>query len=152
MRWRECVVNTAGNSAGTRPPARAAPPGPSIPHRLSRALDVSTSPRHRVRRPPRGRRGQGLLLARLPAHATQPKRTNANWWAEKLAANVRRDRDTENLLRSERWNLIIVWEHEDPLDAADGSNASFELASPDIPIRDRSMYLTSYRSRGAAMR
>lgn len=61
---------------------------------------------------------RGCFWHACPAHATQPK-SNANWWAEKLAANVRRDRDTENLLRSERWNLIIVWEHEDPLDAAE---------------------------------
>lgn len=61
---------------------------------------------------------RGCYWHACPSHATLPK-SNAEWWAEKLAANIQRDRDTENQLRSEHWELIIVWEHEDPLEAAE---------------------------------
>ncbi|NMM83764.1 very short patch repair endonuclease [Rhodococcus sp. SRB_17] len=53
-----------------------------------------------------------------PQHATFPK-NNAQWWADKLAANVVRDRDTDVRLGELGWTVIRIWEHEDPLTAAD---------------------------------
>lgn len=53
-----------------------------------------------------------------PDHATYPK-NNAEWWAEKLAGNVTRDRDTDLRLRAAGWLVVRVWEHEDPVVAAD---------------------------------
>lgn len=52
-----------------------------------------------------------------PIHATYPK-ANAEWWREKLAKNVARDRETDRVLRREGWTVIRVWEHEDMTDAA----------------------------------
>lgn len=53
-----------------------------------------------------------------PLHATYPK-NNAQWWADKLAANVLRDRDTDARLAEQGWTVIRIWEHEDPLAAAE---------------------------------
>lgn len=52
-----------------------------------------------------------------PEHATQPKH-NAGWWREKLDANIRRDRETDERLAAVGWVSIRVWEHEDPTEAA----------------------------------
>jgi DNA mismatch endonuclease (patch repair protein) len=53
-----------------------------------------------------------------PEHATWPKH-NAEWWRDKLEANARRDRDTDQRLSQAGWQVIRVWEHEDPAAAAD---------------------------------
>lgn len=53
-----------------------------------------------------------------PDHATYPK-NNALWWAKKLAGNVARDRDTDARLAAAGWTVVRVWEHEDPVAAAD---------------------------------
>lgn len=53
-----------------------------------------------------------------PEHATYPK-NNAEWWAEKLAGNVARDRDTDARLAAAGWLVVRVWEHEDSVAAAD---------------------------------
>ena len=45
-------------------------------------------------------------------HGTQPK-TNAEWWSEKLAKNVTRDRETDRLLGEAGWIVLRIWEHED---------------------------------------
>ncbi|MDV2477629.1 very short patch repair endonuclease [Rhodococcus zopfii] len=60
----------------------------------------------------------GCFWHRCPVHATDPK-NNAEWWAAKLAGNVSRDRDTDARLAAAGWTVVRVWEHEDPLVAAD---------------------------------
>ncbi len=45
-------------------------------------------------------------------------RTNARWWAAKIARNRARDRQTARLLRGAGWHLVRVWEHEPPATAA----------------------------------
>jgi DNA mismatch endonuclease (patch repair protein) len=59
----------------------------------------------------------GCFWHACPDHATKPK-ANESWWAEKLAANVARDRDTDRLLTEHGWTVVRVWEHEDPAEAA----------------------------------
>ena len=59
----------------------------------------------------------GCFWHRCPAHATFPK-ANAEWWVDKLAANVRRDRETDSRLRARGWLVLRFWEHEDPDEAA----------------------------------
>lgn len=59
----------------------------------------------------------GCFWHRCPEHATSP-RANSEWWADKLAANVRRDRDTDARLTEAGWLVIRVWEHEDATEAA----------------------------------
>ncbi|MGW5388025.1 very short patch repair endonuclease [Nocardia sp. NPDC003963] len=60
----------------------------------------------------------GCFWHRCPEHATDPK-NNAAWWAEKLAGNVARDRATDSALRAAGWQVVRIWEHEDPVLAAD---------------------------------
>ena len=60
----------------------------------------------------------GCFWHRCPEHVTFPK-TNAEWWREKLDTNVRRDRAISNLLTQAGWEVIRIWEHEDPATAAD---------------------------------
>ena len=60
----------------------------------------------------------GCFWHSCPIHATAP-RNNARWWADKLAANVARDRDTDEKLLAEGWRVVRIWEHEDPAVAAD---------------------------------
>ncbi|MGW1740724.1 very short patch repair endonuclease [Nocardia sp. NPDC001965] len=65
----------------------------------------------------------GCFWHRCPDHATDPK-NNAAWWAEKLAGNVSRDRATDTALRAAGWQVIRIWEHEDPVQAADRVQAA----------------------------
>ncbi|WP_062994689.1 very short patch repair endonuclease [Nocardia mikamii] len=60
----------------------------------------------------------GCFWHRCPLHATYPK-NNAQWWAEKLAGNVARDRDTDARLAAAGWLVVRVWEHENSVAAAD---------------------------------
>ncbi|PTR24160.1 T/G mismatch-specific endonuclease [Rhodococcus sp. OK519] len=60
----------------------------------------------------------GCFWHSCPQHATAPK-NNAQWWADKLAANVIRDRDTDTRLEAAGWTVVRIWEHEDPTEAAD---------------------------------
>ena len=46
-------------------------------------------------------------------HRSRPT-ANGAWWADKLARNVARDRDTEARLRDAGWEVVVVWEHDDP--------------------------------------
>lgn len=79
-------------------------------------------PRHRV-----AVYVDGCFWHSCPQHATFPK-NNAEWWAAKLAANVQRDRDTDERLQTAGWTVVHVWEHEDPITAA--TRVEAVLSSP----------------------
>lgn len=57
----------------------------------------------------------GCFWHGCPEHYIPPK-TNAAWWAEKIAANADRDRQTEGQLRSQGWTVVRLWEHVAPED------------------------------------
>jgi DNA mismatch endonuclease (patch repair protein) len=59
----------------------------------------------------------GCFWHACPQHRTSPK-TNAQWWSEKLQGNIARDAETDELLREAGWEVVRVWEHEDPEVAA----------------------------------
>lgn len=65
----------------------------------------------------------GCFWHSCPQHATFPK-NNAQWWADKLAGNVARDRDTDFRLRAQGWTVVRVWEHETVTAAADRVEAA----------------------------
>jgi DNA mismatch endonuclease (patch repair protein) len=71
----------------------------------------------------------GCFWHRCPIHATSPK-SNSAWWAEKLDANVRRDRDTDDRLGAAGWLVIRVWEHEDMEEAARWVEAAVRSRRP----------------------
>jgi DNA mismatch endonuclease (patch repair protein) len=58
----------------------------------------------------------GCFWHRCEVHFKLP-RTNRDYWSQKIARNVARDRDTDELLIAAGWTVIRVWEHEPP-DAA----------------------------------
>lgn len=60
----------------------------------------------------------GCFWHSCPIHGSTPK-SNRSWWEEKLAANVRRDREADATLELLGWLVIRVWEHEDTTDAAE---------------------------------
>lgn len=60
----------------------------------------------------------GCFWHRCPDHGTAPK-NNGAWWASKLEANVERDRRKDTELSALGWLSIHVWEHEDPVTAAE---------------------------------
>jgi DNA mismatch endonuclease, patch repair protein len=60
----------------------------------------------------------GCFWHGCPTHGTAPK-NNSDWWREKLARNVERDRQTDAVLAQRGWNVVRIWEHEQPVPAAD---------------------------------
>jgi len=60
----------------------------------------------------------GCFWHGCPEHGTSPK-ANAWFWRDKIATNQRRDRDTDLRLADAGWTVVRVWEHEDPVLAAD---------------------------------
>jgi DNA mismatch endonuclease (patch repair protein) len=52
-----------------------------------------------------------------PRHGVLPK-NNREWWQKKLERNVTRDREKDEQLGQMGWLVVHVWEHEDPVDAA----------------------------------
>lgn len=59
----------------------------------------------------------GCFWHGCPAHHTVAK-TNAAFWATKVARNRERDRETDRLLGGAGWRVVRVWEHEEPAAAA----------------------------------
>lgn len=60
----------------------------------------------------------GCFWHGCPTHGTSPK-ANASFWRDKITTNQRRDRDTNLRLAEAGWLVVRVWEHEDPVLAAD---------------------------------
>lgn len=60
----------------------------------------------------------GCFWHGCPDHASKPK-ANGEWWAQKLDANVRRDRRTDAELTERGWTVMRFWEHEEPTTVAD---------------------------------
>lgn len=46
------------------------------------------------------------------------RKINLSYWGPKIAGNRQRDRDTEARLIAAGWILVVVWECEDPEEAA----------------------------------
>src|SRR4051794_2544937 len=59
----------------------------------------------------------GCFWHGCPIHHTVAK-TNAQFWAEKVATNRSRDHETDAMLAEHGWLGIRIWEHEDPGEAA----------------------------------
>jgi DNA mismatch endonuclease (patch repair protein) len=67
----------------------------------------------------------GCFWHGCPTHRTWPK-SNSEWWASKLEANVSRDRDTDRRLAEAGWLVIRMREHEDSIEAAATINLRLE--------------------------
>jgi DNA mismatch endonuclease (patch repair protein) len=71
----------------------------------------------------------GCFWHSCPRHASLPK-ANRDWWVDKLRANVERDRDSDRLLTEHGWLVTRVWEHEDPVLAADRIDSLLRSRDP----------------------
>lgn len=71
----------------------------------------------------------GCFWHRCPLHSTLPK-ANREWWSQKLADNVDRDRRVDSALTQKGWRVLRIWEHEDPEGAADRIAAVVRSAKP----------------------
>jgi DNA mismatch endonuclease (patch repair protein) len=59
----------------------------------------------------------GCFWHGCPQHHVAAK-ANASWWADKIDGNRSRDLDTTAQLGSRGWTVLRIWEHEDPVVAA----------------------------------
>jgi DNA mismatch endonuclease (patch repair protein) len=59
----------------------------------------------------------GCFWHGCPQHATWPKQ-NAEFWTQKIKTNQARDADTDTRLRALGWEVMRVWAHEEPRQAA----------------------------------
>ena len=78
----------------------------------------------------------GCFWHGCPAHGTRP-RTNASYWEPKIARNMQRDRENNELLARRGWHVLRVWEHELTADAASRVEAELTRLSRG-DCRDRS--------------
>ena len=60
----------------------------------------------------------GCFWHGCPTHASWPK-ANAEWWRQKIQKTRDRDKATTRDLVASGWYVMRVWEHEDPVVAAD---------------------------------
>jgi len=60
---------------------------------------------------------RGCFWHGCPEHYRKPK-ANETYWTAKVARNVARDADTARRLEEAGWLLLVIWEHEDPREAA----------------------------------
>jgi len=65
----------------------------------------------------------GCFWHSCPTHGVLPK-GNREWWRAKLEATVKRDRRADSTLQELGWEVIRIWEHEDPVAAADRIEAA----------------------------
>lgn len=80
----------------------------------------------------------GCFWHGCPVHGVLPG-TNRDWWTWKLARNADRDVDTDERLRGLGWEVLRLWEHVSPGDAADQVDAwLIRLGAPASSGRARS--------------
>ncbi|WKK73202.1 very short patch repair endonuclease [Rathayibacter oskolensis] len=77
----------------------------------------------------------GCFWHGCPVHHTVSK-TNAGFWAEKVATNRERDQDTDRLLREAGWVPLRFWEHEevDAIVLEVAASVARRRADPEAPI------------------
>jgi DNA mismatch endonuclease, patch repair protein len=94
-------------------------------HRLGLRFRIDRRPSARLRRRadilfPRQRVAvfvDGCFWHGCPEHVEWPS-ANGAWWRAKIEGTRIRDRETDELLATEGWSVIRVWEHDDPSAAA----------------------------------
>lgn len=61
----------------------------------------------------------GCFWHGCPQHGSHVPQVNEWYWPDKIAGNKARDADTDARLSNDGWLVIRVWEHEDPVAAAE---------------------------------
>lgn len=60
---------------------------------------------------------KGCFWHGCTAHSRTTK-SRTHWWAKNIAANMARDAEDSAVLAEDGWNVVQIWEHEDPTEAA----------------------------------
>jgi DNA mismatch endonuclease (patch repair protein) len=60
----------------------------------------------------------GCFWHGCPEHHRKATGATAEFWVAKIDGNKQRDADTDQRLRDAGWDVVRVWEHEDPAQAA----------------------------------
>ncbi|MHC6627470.1 very short patch repair endonuclease [Streptomyces globosus] len=60
----------------------------------------------------------GCFWHGCPEHHRPAKTRNPEFWRDKIEVNRSRDEETNRRLSEAGWTVIRIWEHEDPVDAA----------------------------------
>ncbi len=60
----------------------------------------------------------GCFWHGCPEHFIPPK-ANADYWAQKIEGNQKRDANTNDVLKAAGWTVLRFWEHDDPASSAD---------------------------------
>jgi DNA mismatch endonuclease (patch repair protein) len=60
----------------------------------------------------------GCFWHGCPQHYRPATRNNSEFWRQKIEGNRERDADTDRLLTDAGWQVVRIWEHEDPATAA----------------------------------
>jgi DNA mismatch endonuclease (patch repair protein) len=71
---------------------------------------------------------RGCFWHLCPRDAVLPK-SNLDYWLPKLKRNVERDHRNEAALAKAGWKLVVVWEHDDLIAAADRIEAMVRAAA-----------------------
>jgi DNA mismatch endonuclease (patch repair protein) len=87
----------------------------------------------------------GCFWHGCPEHGTWPK-ANGEWWRAKIEANRRRDRNTDDRLRTIGWRVLRFWEHEDLAVAARTVSWVLQLAPTSVEIGLRSQRMSVTRT------
>ncbi len=84
--------------------------GYPVPGRPRRSIDIAfVGPRLAVFI-------DGCFWHKCPDHFVPPK-ANAAWWLKKIETNVRRDKETDQLLDAQGWQVLRLWEHTQTAEA-----------------------------------
>lgn len=70
----------------------------------------------------------GCFWHGCPVHGQRSHTVNEWYWPEKIERNRRRDADTNERLSEAGWNVVRVWEHDPPNEAAERIAAAVEEA------------------------
>ncbi|MFH9467318.1 very short patch repair endonuclease [Streptomyces clavifer] len=90
----------------------------------------------------------GCFWHGCPQHHTLSA-TNTVYWTEKVETNRRRDRQTDHWLHDAGWEVLRVWEHEDPVAAALRVQEAYEQRSEVIETRAAERASVHRRSRSS---
>lgn len=128
------MVQSWASSPSSRAVMRANRGRDTRPERALRSAVHALGMRYRVAaRPlPDVRRTADLVFSRVkvavfldgcfwhgcPDHHRKATGATAEFWATKIDGNKRRDADTDQRLRGAGWEVVRIWEHEDPGQAA----------------------------------
>jgi DNA mismatch endonuclease (patch repair protein) len=69
----------------------------------------------------------GCFWHGCPEHGSMPK-ANSDYWRPKLLRNAQRDREVDARLAEAGWEVIHIWEHENPAAAAERVRGSVTKA------------------------